>query len=106
MKRAAGSRQQAVTTGRRKTPGFVFAACCLLPAACFLAGCATFGPTRNPTGSVGPPPALDRPPDAAQVVAYLNANAALINSVESHDVDIDVKMGTGVGQQIGVSGVL
>jgi len=67
----------------------------------------TLGPTRNSGGAGAAPVPVTAPPEPQQVVAFLNANAAQIQAVESRDLDIDIKMGTGLtGQQVGVSGDL
>ena len=66
-------------------------------------GCATFGPARKPPETVAAGPLLDTTPNPADVVAFLNNNAARVNAIESNDVDIDLKIGN---QPFGVSGDL
>ena len=73
------------------------------PLAVATVGCATFGPTRKPTGTVAAPELIEKAPNPADVVAFLNNNAARVNSIESNDVDIDLKVGN---QPFGVSGHL
>src|SRR5947209_19011621 len=102
MKQAVGSTRQSVRAAAGGARGIVMAVCRLLPVGCLLAGCASFGPMRNPaTNPIGE--VLDWKPEPVKVVNYVNANAALINTIECHDVDIDIKVGT---QAIGVSAEL
>lgn len=65
-------------------------------------GCATFGPVRTPSPTNVQ--LNDQRPDPKQVVTnYLNTNASRINSIEAHDLDIELKAGS---QQFGVNGDL
>ena len=73
------------------------AACCLL-----LAGCMGLSTSRNPTPSATGK-LLDETPSAADLVAYLNRQAALVNSLATTDLDLDIKAD---GQSIGVHGDL
>jgi hypothetical protein len=72
----------------------------LFPVSCFLLGCMGLTGSRNPN----PPPALilDKTPEPANLVRYLNDNAAKINSLESADLDLDVQ----AERSIGLSGSL
>jgi hypothetical protein len=77
----------------------------VLSFACFLLGCASFGPIRN-TGTTTPTPLLlDKKPEPQALVTWLNGNAALVNAIEADSVAIEIK-GGGPGQQVGVNGVL
>jgi hypothetical protein len=105
---AGGGRAVTSGAGRARTGlprRLVLTAYGLLPAACCLLGCATFGPMHN-TGGTSPAVKIDRPPEPQQVIAFLNRNAAQISAIESQDLDLDIKVGTGIGQQFGVSGSL
>src|SRR5438093_13464409 len=93
MQQAAGSRQQAVKSAANNARAFVVTACCLLPAACFLAGCASFGPIRNP-GTDAAPKYLPAQPQPTDLVRILNEKAAQISAIEADSVAIENKGGS------------
>jgi hypothetical protein len=74
------------------------AASCLLAA-----GCMGLSTSRNPAPP-GPKQVFeDKTPTASELVHYLNTNASKVNSLESGDLDIDIKADT---QTFGVRGAL
>src|SRR5438445_8908307 len=93
MKQAAGSTRQAARFGISNAR-LIWACCFLLPAACCLIGCMTFGPTRNPGGNPAKPELHTALPDAQALVGFLNGNAARISSIESDSVAMEIKAGT------------
>jgi hypothetical protein len=68
----------------------------------FMIGCMGLTGSRRPAAPVQQA-YIDRTPTAHELVAYLNANAGRLRSLDSHDLDLDVQAGK---QSFGLRGTL